>query len=102
MNAADATTALNAAASQLLAAGRADADASPPAMRLKCLLAVDHLHAAGVHPTHREPAAAGPPEQLIRSAMTELASLPPHVFASPDILHAAIAARHALARIEDA
>lgn len=85
--------ALDVCASRLLALTRTDLP--DPGTTLHLLHAVDRLRAAGARPV---PIALAPrlADAIIRDVLTELAELPPTVFAHPSIADAAAATRRAL------
>ena len=97
MPATDVARRINTAAALLTAAGRADID---PGASLHCLLAAEHLRVAGADPSRWAAIAADTVDQTIRTALAHLATLPPEVFATDDILAAAAAARTALVRAD--
>jgi hypothetical protein len=99
MLAVDIARTIDIAAGLLNAVGRADTSAG---VSLHCLLAVEHLRVAGEDPSSSAGIAGDTVEDVIRTALRHLATLPLDVFARTDILTAASAARTALARAEDA
>lgn len=85
--------ALDVCASRLLALTRIEFP--DPGTTLHLLHAVDRLRAAGARPVPIA-LAPRPPDAVIRDVLSELADLPPAVFAYPSIADAAAATRRAL------
>lgn len=85
-------------AASLLDAVGADFDQVPAEVIVDCLYAADRLELAGARP---EPIALvdGDPRATLRAAMTVIGGLNGDVFAAPQVLDAARAARHALRRL---
>ena len=85
-------------AAALLDAVGADRDRVPAEIALYCLYAAELLELAGARPVRTE-LIDGDVRTTLRVAMAALADLDEDVFASPPVLDAARAARHALRRL---
>lgn len=85
-------------AASLLDAVGADFDQVPAEVIVDCLYAADRLEQAGAR---SEPIALvdGDPRATLRTAMIAIGGLNEDVFAAPQVLDAARAARHALRRL---
>jgi hypothetical protein len=97
MTADAATDPLSYAASLLDAVG-ADREQVPADIALECLYAAELLELAGAR-TELTPLIDGDPRASVRAAMGALGLLDEATFASPRVLDAARAARHALRRL---
>ena len=85
-------------AASLLDAVGADREQVPADIALECLYAADLLELAGAR-TERIPLIDGDPRASVRAAMGALGLMDEAAFASPPVLDAARAARHALRRL---
>ena len=85
-------------AASLLDAVGADREQVPADIALECLYAAKLLELAGAR-TERIPLIGGDPRASVRAAMGALGLMDEAAFASPQVLDAARAARHALRRL---